>query len=122
MTIVPNFLLKKMYRSGSLKGTEQGFSFEMINCLGPGQLTRINSVTLNDLTFKTEQITFKHDDVLLPAIQITDDNPASFLLNQITMVLVESSPLSPGEYTLKLDVVSREAGQVTLTVKDKLPA
>jgi hypothetical protein len=118
MTIVPNFLLKKMYRAGSLKGTEHGFSFEMINCLGPGQLTGINGVSLNDLSFSAEHITFKNDDVLLPAVDISDENPASFFLNQITTVLIDCAPVSGGEYTLKLDVVSREAGRVTLTVKD----
>jgi hypothetical protein len=120
MTIVPNFLLKKMYRAGSLRSTENGVSFEMINCLGPGQLSGINGVTLNELSFSAEKITFKQGDTLLPAKDITEDNPASFFLNQITTVLIETAPLPTGEYTLKLDVVSREAGRVTLTVKDKL--
>jgi hypothetical protein len=120
MTIIPNFILKRMYRAGSLKRAGNGVSFEIINNLGPGQLSGLNGITLNGTTYRAEQVTFVFDGMELPTVQISEENPASFFLNQIITVIITARALPAGDYTIKMDLVSREAGKVTLTVQDKL--
>jgi hypothetical protein len=122
MTIIPNFILKRMYRAGSLKRVSNGVSFEIINNLGPGQLSGLNGITLNGTTYVAEQVTFVFDGTELPAKEITEATPASFFLNQIVTVLIDAPDLPAGDYTVKLDLISREAGKVTLTIQDKLAA
>ena len=122
MTIIPNFILKRMYRAGSLKRANNGVSFEIINNLGPGQLSGLNGITLNGTIYVAEQVTFVFDGTELPAKEITEATPASFFLNQIVTVLIDAPDLPAGDYTSKLDLISREAGKVTLTIQDKLTA
>jgi hypothetical protein len=119
-TIIPNFILKRMYRAGSFKRAEGGVSFEIINNLGPGQLSGLNGITLNGTTYVAEQVTFIFDGIVLPAKDITESTPASFFLNQVVTVIISGDDFGAGDYTIKMDLISREAGKVTLTVQDKL--
>jgi hypothetical protein len=109
-----------MYRAGSLERTADGIAFEIINNLGPAQLARINSISLNAKVYTAGEITFVFDGTALPASKISEDLPASFFLNQVVTILIADPNLPNGDYTIKLDLISREAGQVTLTIQDKL--
>ena len=122
MTVIPNFILKRMYRQNSLRRLPEGTGFDIINNLGPGQISKVNSVKMNGNTYSPEQIVLVINNEPLPAENITEENPATFFLNQIITCLIRDTELSEGKYEITLDLVSREAGKVTLTVHDKLSA
>ena len=50
MVVVPEFLMKRVYKKGSLKRVENGASFELKNVLGPGFISGLNYVKINDVT------------------------------------------------------------------------
>jgi hypothetical protein len=120
MTVIPNFILKRMYRAGSLRRLSDGVGFDIINNLGPGQISKINSITMNGQIYSPEQIVLLVNNEPLPAESITEENPATFFLNQVITCQIRNAELEPGKYELKLDLVSKEAGKVMLTVQDQL--
>jgi len=122
MTVIPNFILKRLYCKGSLRKLEGGLGFDIVNNLGPGMISKLNYIKLNEHTFPPEQVALEIDGKLLPADQITEDNPAAFFLNQVITCRLASADLPPGKYQIHLDIISKEAGKVSLTVEDELPA
>lgn len=120
MTVIPNFILKRMYKEGSLRRLENSVGFDIVNKLGPGQISKLNSVKLNDKLYPPSQIKLLIGQDAVPGESITEDNPATFFLNQVITCQIDDSTLPDGPYQLTLDLVSREAGKVTLTVKDTL--
>lgn len=122
MTVIPNFILKRMYKSGSLRQTADGVAFEIINNLGPGLITKINVIQLNDMLFSADTIVLEVGVQRLSADKISEENPATFFLNQSITCLIRNQSLPPGQYKLTLDLISKEAGRVTLSVDDTLAA
>lgn len=122
MTVIPNFILKRMYRSGSFRPLPGGVGFDIVNTLGPGQISQINGISLNGTTYAPSQIQLLIDDKAVPADSITDSTPATFFLNQVITCQILEPTIAPGRYDITLDLVSKEAGKVTLTVQDTLAA
>lgn len=120
MTVIPNFILKRMYKDDSLRRLEGGVGFDIVNKLGPGQISKLNSVTLNGKVYMPDQIKLLIGEELVNGDSITEENPATFFLNQVITCMIKDLTLADGPYQLTLDLVSREAGKVTLTVKDTL--
>jgi hypothetical protein len=122
MTVIPNFILKRMYKQNSLRRLSDGVGFDIINNLGPGQISQINSISLNGVSYGPEQVILLVNDDHVPAENITEDTPATFFLNQVITCMVRNADIPDGTYEITLDLISREAGKVTITVKDTLSA
>lgn len=120
MTVIPNFILKRMYRKDSLRRVEGGVGFDIINNLGPGQISRLNSISLNGKAYPPERLQLIINQEVVPGHDITEETPATFFLNQIITCIIQDPDPPDGEYELTLDLISREAGKVILTVKDTL--
>lgn len=121
MTVIPNFLLKKLYRNGSLRQEPEGVAFDFINAIGPGILVKINGITLNNIQYMAHQIFIKIQDKLIRADAINEEHSVKVFLNQsITCVLIGAT-LTQGTYTITLDLLSKEAGKIVLSVKDQAP-
>lgn len=120
MTVIPNFILKRMYKEGSLRRLSDGVGFDIVNNLGPGQISSLRSISLNDAVYGANQVYLLINDEVVPGESINEDNPATFFLNQVITCVIKDVELSDGPYEIKLDLVSREAGKVSLSVKDTL--
>lgn len=120
MTVIPNFILKRMYKSGSLRRLPDGIGFDIINNLGPGQISQVNSVTLNGKAYGPEHLVLIVSEELIQAQNITEATPATFFLNQTIVCLIRDTELPAGKYEITLNIISREAGKVELTVSDHL--
>lgn len=121
MTVIPNFILKRMYKEGSLRRLPEGVGFDIINNLGPGQISKLHSIALNGVSYGANQMQLIINGEHVPGESITEENPATFFLNQVITCVILDTTLSAGAYELKLELVSREAGKVSLSVKDTLP-
>jgi hypothetical protein len=120
MTVIPNFILKRMYKVGSLRRLPEGIGFDIINNLGPGQISLVQSISLNEKVYPPEQIFLVVNGESMPGTSISEENPATFFLNQIITCVIQDCSLPLGSYNLKLNLVSREAGKVSLSVQDSL--
>ncbi len=118
MSIIPKFLLKRVYVSGSLRETTDGVAFDLFNSIGPGILTRLNNIKLNDHSFSPQQILLKIGDKIFHGHEISDSNPAIFFHNQKTTCIILGAKLAQGLHTITVDLFSREAGKVVVTIQD----
>jgi hypothetical protein len=90
LTIIPNFLLKKIYKKGSLRHIEDGIAFDLKNILGPGLITGINFVKINDTIYNSSFIQIIKSGAETLAEQISSDNPLIIKLNEEITCIMKS--------------------------------
>jgi hypothetical protein len=121
--IIPDFILKRLYVAGSLRQYGDGIAFDIVNSLGPGILTGIQSIKIGSLEFLAEQIQLVMDDITLAAHEISANNPAKFSLHQTGTCVLKGAQIPVGQaVTVVVDLISKEAGKVVISIKDQLKA
>lgn len=112
MPMVPPFMLKKIYVPQSLKNTEDGFTFQLKNNLAPGTITAFKPVLVDGQPCDPDKTFATKGTESVAVSQISASHTLTFALNVITSIVVKGAPLSPGQHTITLDVMTREAGQL----------
>ena len=123
MSIIPEFLIKRVYKKGSLKQTEDGICFELKNVLGPGFISGFSFVKINDATFGAEQVKFVTQGTEIPAQEVNEENPIGFRLGQEgTLILQGAKCLKDGINQIIIELMNPEAGKVKLSLTDNFQA
>ena len=119
MSIIPEFLLKRIYRKGSLRETAEGIAFDLKNILGPGIITGINYIVINDEVYQSPVIKIISSEVSTIAEQITSEDPLLVRLNQeITCLLEGARGLKAGLNKIIVELSSIDIGRVQVTLTD----
>lgn len=100
MVSVPGFLLRRLYRKGSLRNTETGFEFELENRLGSGYAHGMLPIAVDGVESDLGSAAFILDGVVTPFDAITKDNTFTLAMNKTIVARVEGAALSPGAHTL----------------------
>ena len=82
MAILPKFLIQKISVKGSLKKIDEKIKFKLKNVLGPGELSGLTSVTVNDEKYLADEVEFETQAMHYFAKDITAQNPVKFRLGQ----------------------------------------
>lgn len=123
MSIIPEFLIKRVYKKGSLKQTEEGVCFDLKNVLGPGFISGFNFVQINDATFEAEKVKFVTQGTEIPAETVNESNPIGFRLGQEgTLILQGAKCLKDGINQIIIELMNPEAGRVKLSLSDNFQA
>jgi len=123
MSIIPEFLLKRVYKKGSLKETEDGVCFDLKNVLGPGFICGFGSITVNDSKFESQMVKFVTQGVEIKAETVTEENPIGFRLGQEgTLILKGAKCLKDGINQIIIELFNPEAGKVSLSLSDNFQA
>ena len=120
-TVIPSFLLKKLYVKGSFKNNPTGFELALQNTLAPGTLIGISPL-------KIDGRDIPHDKILITAgsaasVRASDISLASprlFPLNIVIKFQVEDQPLAPGPHRLTVLVNTKEAGELKIDAEDTI--
>lgn len=119
MSIIPDFLLRKIYRKGSLRQTHEGIAFDLKNIFGTGIITGINFIKINDEVYTAPLIKIISSGVATIAEHITSDNPMLLKLNQeITCILEGARGLNEGLNKIIVELDSMGTGLVQVTLTD----
>ena len=119
MSIIPEFLIKRVYKKGSLKQTEDGVCFDLKNVLGPGFISGFSFIKINDETFNPEKVKFLTQGVEIKAENISEENPIGFRLGQEgTLILKGAKCLKDGINQIIIELMNPEAGKVKLSLTD----
>lgn len=119
MSIIPEFLMKRVYKKGSLKQTDEGICFELKNVLGPGFISGFNCVQINDATFEANKVKFVTQGTEIPAETVSEENPIGFRLGQEgTLILQGAKCLRDGINQIIIELMNPEAGKVRLSLSD----
>lgn len=119
MSIIPEFLMKRVYKKGSLKQTDDGVCFDLKNVLGPGFISGFSCVKINDATFESDKVKFVTQGEEIPAETINEANPIGFRLGQEgTLILQGAKCLKEGINQIIIELMNPEAGKVKLSLTD----
>ena len=123
MSIIPEFLMKRVYKKGSLKQTEEGICFDLKNVLGPGFISGFGCIKINDATFEACKVKFITQGAEILAETVTEENPIGFRLGQEgTLILQGAKCLKEGLNLIMIELMNPEAGRVQLSLSDNFQA
>lgn len=115
--------MKRVYKKGSLKQTEDGVCFELKNVLGPGFISGFNFVKINDAVFEPETVKFVTQGTEISAVEVNEENPIGFRLGQEgTLILKGAQCLKDGINQIIIELMNPEAGKVQLSLSDNFQA
>lgn len=119
MTFIPNVLLRRAYKKGSLRSVEDGLAIDLINVLGPGILTGLNFVLINNYKYEPDKVCIVSNGAELKADKVSAEKPLFFTFKQTaTLVMLGENPLKNGKNDIEVEVVSREAGVIKVSFSD----
>lgn len=123
MSIIPEFLIKRVYQKGSLKQTDEGICFSLKNVLGPGFISGFILVKINDAIFNSDRVKFITLGKEICADEVNEEHPISFRLGQEgTLILQGAKCLKDGINQIIIELINPEAGKVKLTLSDYFQA
>lgn len=123
MSIIPEFLMKRVYKKGSLKQTDEGVCFELKNVLGPGFISGFVLVRINDAIFGADKVKFVTQGAEISAETVSEENPIGFRLGQEgTLILQGAKCLQEGINQIIIELMNPEAGRVKLSLSDNFQA
>ena len=111
-------MLKRLYVSGSLKNTDDGFQLAIRNTLAAGTIIGLGPVTVDGVEHDASAITV---EMLGDQWQATDITPASSLrFNMATTatIAVKAIPLPQGIHEIAITTDTREAGRLVIRATD----
>lgn len=123
MSIIPEFLIKRVYQKGSLKQTDEGICFNLKNVLGPGFISGFTCVKINDAVFGADKVRFLTQGTEISAENVSEENPIGFRLGQEgTLILKGAKCLQDGINQIIIELMNPEAGKVKLSLSDYFQA
>lgn len=121
MAIIPDFLIKRVYKKGSLRETEDGITFELKNVIGPGVISGLSSIQINDHIFPKESIKFKTQNAVLSALMVSEQCPIHFRLGQEGTIFLEKARcLKDGFNKIIIELTNPQAGTITVILSDEI--
>ncbi|MBM3130078.1 MAG: hydroxymethylglutaryl-CoA reductase [Chloroflexi bacterium] len=120
-TMIPTFLLKKLYVQGSFKNTANGFQLALQNTLAPGTLIGVGTIQIDGREIARDKILIAVNDAApIRASEISLDAPRLFPLNATVTFRVEDQPLTPGAHRVQIAVNTKEAGELKIDAEDSI--
>ena len=120
-TMIPTFLLKKLYVKGSFKNTSNGFQLALRNTLAPGTLIGVGTIQLDGRDIPRDKIFIVVDDgTPIRASDVSFETPRAFPLNVTVTFRVEDQPLAPGAHRVNISVNTKEAGELKVDAEDSI--
>jgi len=120
-TVVPTFLLKKLYVKGSFRNTPTGFQLTLINTLAPGTLLGFGPLQIDGRDVPLDRVSFAMGDAApRRASQVSMSAPTPFPLNGAVTIHVDDQPLAPGSHRMMVQVNTKEAGVLKIDAEDTI--
>jgi len=120
MSLIPDFLIKRVFKKGSLRKIDEGVAFDLKNVLGPGIISGVSFVKINDITFGKDVIKFITQGMETFANKISEESPIAFRLGQEgTLVLCTTMEcLKDGINQIIINLTNPEAGNIEVSLSD----
>lgn len=120
-TIVPSFLLKKLYVKGSFKNTPNGFELALRNTLAPGTLIGFGPLKIDGRSIPLDKLFITvGNNAPVRASDVSVGAPRLFPLNTAVRFQVEDQPLEAGSHRVSMSVNTKEAGELKIDAEDSI--
>ena len=100
MVSIPSFILRRLYVKGSLRNTDTGMEFQILNKLGSGQARRLLPLTVDGEELPLESCAFHLESDVVSFQKVTKDKPFAMALNKATVITAHGVTLSEGSHTV----------------------
>ncbi len=100
MVTVPAFLLRRLYVKGSLRNSDEGVQFQLMNKLGTGYAKRLLPLALNGEDVPMEQSYYSVDGKECSFDSVSDSAPLTLDLNKSTTITIRGLKLSKVPQTI----------------------
>ncbi|MBO9539159.1 hypothetical protein J7643_01050 [bacterium] len=117
---IPAFLLKQMYRQGSLANHAEGFRFEVHNHMMSATIVGIDAIAVGGELAPLEGLEFSALGEVRGGHAISEQAPVPFAKGVTVSVSVRGEPLAEGTHHLTFKVRTGEFGPIHLDVTDTL--
>jgi len=111
---------KRTYITGSLRNTEEGFAFDLINAFDDMQLIAPVTLTINETKIPPQNIILRKGNKIIYSTYISSQTPLNFKKGEKVTVEVKGPHLQPGRYSLKITTVLDQLGSLSIKVEDSL--
>ncbi len=118
--MIPQFILRKLYKKGSLKNTDNGIEFILENSLASATITKINRISAGNKDIPLPQIEIKGGSGFVNADNINENMPIQFEKGREIDVRLSTDRLTEGEHLIKISVASKEFGELSFDIKDRV--
>ena len=119
--VIPNFILKKLYKPGSLRKTPDGVAFTICNKIAKGEVNKVIGCTINRKKISPENILlFPHGQEPIKGEVVSNENQLTLALNSDVDVLLEGFTLSEGKYSFVISLDVESLGVINIKVKDNM--
>ncbi len=100
MVTVPGFLLRRLYVKGSLRNTDDGVQFQLMNKLGTGYARKLLPLALDGQEVPLGDCFFSVDGKQFPFDAVSNETPFTLDLNRTTIITVKRVALSNGPHRI----------------------
>ena len=102
MVTVPSFLLRRLYVRGSLRNTDRGIQFKLLNKLGAGYARKLFPLVVDGSEMPMERCTFPKDGVQVPFNAVSNETPFTLELNKTVIITVSDLVLTEEPHTIEM--------------------
>jgi hypothetical protein len=120
MPKVPEFMLRALYVKGSLQRDGDGFTFQMMNGMGPVRIIGARPLQLDRKPIPLERCHFIHGDHEASFNDVTAEQSVLMRKGEAVTVRVSNLSLAAGRRTLGINVIVKDMGPVSFTVTDQV--
>jgi beta-mannosidase len=117
---IPRFLVNKVYRSGSLRNTHQGFEFMLHNPAMPVTILRLGEMKVDSQPVAPEQVEITTAAGVRSASEVDPEAPFLAPSGEDITVWVQSQPLSAGLHTVEVTAELVGFGEITAEIRDRI--
>ncbi len=122
MAVLPDFLIKRIYKKGSLRFNSGAIEFDLKNVLGPGAICGFEYVQINGHKFSKEVTYFITQNIKQLANCVSEINPIHFRLGQECTFRLEEgiNCIKEGLNKIEIELSNPEAGKLKVIFEDNL--
>lgn len=96
MVTVPGFLLRRLYVKQSLKNTDEGFEFKLMNRLGSGYAYKMHPVTVDGRELPLNSAAFYLDGEATGFDKVSQNRTFTLSMDRSITIHVAGTHLDPG--------------------------
>lgn len=120
-TMIPSFLLKKLYVNGSFKNNPDGFELVLRNTLAPGTLIGFGPLQIDGQAIPLDHVLITiGTEAPFRASDLSPTMTRLFPLSTGVKFQVQGQQLAPGKHHVALAVNTKEAGELKIDAEDSI--
>ena len=102
MVTVPSFLLRRLYVRGSLRNTDRGVQFQLLNKLGAGYARKLFPLVMDGRDVPMERCVFSMNGTQVPFGAVSNETPFILDLNKATTITITDVVLTEQPHTIEM--------------------